>query len=87
MGPKIWDFVPKEMKHFTTLNGFKDKIKTWKLENFPHRFSRTYLLQIAFITCLLIQTNVIQLRARGTLSVNTSAVVICINFKLTLRKS
>ena len=31
MVSKIWDFVPKEMKHVTTLNGFKDKIKTWKL--------------------------------------------------------
>ena len=90
MGPKIWDLVPKEMKQVTTLNEFKTKIKIWKLENCPYRLSRTYLPQICFITqCLflLTQTNVVRLRARGTLSGNTSAAVICISTKLTLRKS
>ena len=50
MGPKIWDLVPKEVKQVTTLNKFKVKIKIWKLENCPYRFSRSYLPQIGFIT-------------------------------------
>ena len=50
MGPKIWDLVPKEMKEVTTLNGFKTKIKIWKLENCPYRLSRIYPPQIVFIT-------------------------------------
>ena len=33
MVPKMWDFIPKEMKQVTTLNKFKAKIKLWKLEN------------------------------------------------------
>ena len=32
MSPKIWDFVPKEIKQVTTLNEFNAKIKIWKLE-------------------------------------------------------
>ena len=35
VGLKIWDLVSKEMKQVTTLNQFKAKIKTWKLENCP----------------------------------------------------
>ena len=27
VGPKIWDLVPKEMKHVSTLNELKAKIK------------------------------------------------------------
>ena len=49
MSSKIWDLVPQEMKQVTTLNEFKAKIKTWKLENCPYQFSRGYLPQIGFI--------------------------------------
>ena len=35
VGLKIWGLVSKEMKQVTTLNQFKAKIKTWRLENCP----------------------------------------------------
>ena len=86
MGPEIWGLVPKQMKQVTTLNEFQAKIKTWKLENCPSWLSRTYLPQVRFtILCLSTQTNVVRLRARGTLSGNTSPVVICISIKLRKR--
>ena len=47
---KIWNLVPKEMKQITTLNEFKARIKSWKLENCPYRLCRTYLAQTRFIT-------------------------------------
>ena len=50
MAPKLWNLLPKEMKQITTLNEFKPKIKSWKLENCPHRLCRTYLPQTGFIT-------------------------------------
>ena len=86
MGPQIWDLVPKQTKQVTTLDEFK--IKIWKLKDCPYRLSRTYLPQICFITwCFLTQTNVVRLRARGTLSGNASTAVISTIIKLTLRKS
>ena len=50
MAPKIWDFVPKEMKQVTTLNEFQAKIKILKSENCSCRLCRTYLPHIGLIT-------------------------------------
>ena len=80
MGPKIWDLLNKKMKQVSPLNEFYAKIKIWKLEKCPYRLSRICLPQIGLMS-LLTQTNAVQLRARGTLSGNPSAAVICIRIK------
>ena len=46
MAPKIWYFVPKEMKQVTTLNEFKAKTKIRKIEKCPYRLFGIYLPQI-----------------------------------------
>ena len=37
MEPKIWDLLPEEIKHVTTLNEFNAKMKISKLENCLYR--------------------------------------------------
>ena len=44
LGPKIWNMVPEEMKHKSSLFVFKREIKQWIPENCPCRICKNYLL-------------------------------------------
>ena len=40
LGPKIWNFVPNEIKESESLNAFKFKIKRWVPEGCPCRICK-----------------------------------------------
>ena len=48
LGPKIWDLVPDEIKQAGNLNSFKDKIRKWKIENFPCRFCKVFIRGVGY---------------------------------------
>ena len=50
LGPKIWDFVPLELKELTSLNAFKKGIKKWQPKNCPCRLCKQYVSKLGFIT-------------------------------------
>ena len=49
LGPKIWELVPSEIKEKTSLNAFKNAIKTWKPQNCPCRLCKKYIAGVGFI--------------------------------------
>ena len=48
-GPKIWEIVPREIKESSTLNEFKRKIKSWKLDGCRCRICRVYINNLGFL--------------------------------------
>ena len=49
LGPKIWDMVPNNIKNCSSLNKFKNSIKSWKPNECPCRLCKKYIAQIGFI--------------------------------------
>ena len=49
LGPRIWKLVPLEIKKLTSLQIFKNKIKTWAPENCPCRLCKTYVQGVGFV--------------------------------------
>ena len=47
--PKIWKFLPSNIKDSKNFNIFKSNIKSWKPENCPCRLCRLYIADIGFI--------------------------------------
>ena len=47
--PKIWDFVPDQIKHCGSLIKFKHFIKSWSPSDCPYRLCKTYIAQVGFI--------------------------------------
>ena len=48
-GPKTWDMVPQHIKDAISLQEFKNKIKTWKLNECTCRLCKTFIPQLGFI--------------------------------------
>ena len=49
LGPKIWKFVPTDMKILSSLTAFNKAIKQWKPHSCSCRLSRIYIYQIGFV--------------------------------------
>ena len=49
LGPRILKLVPLEIKKSTSLQIFKNKIKTWAPENCPCRLCKTYVQGVGFV--------------------------------------
>ena len=49
LSPKIWEFIPDEMKELESLWEFKKAIKLWKLTSCPCRLCRQYFCRIGFL--------------------------------------
>ena len=49
LGPKIWDMVPNNIKNCSSLNKFKNSIKSWKPNECPCRLCKKYIVQVGFI--------------------------------------
>ena len=49
LGPKIWDMVPNNIKNCSSLNKFKNSIKSWKPNECPCRLCKKYIAQVGFI--------------------------------------
>ena len=46
---KIWDTVPNNTKKCSSLNKFKNSIKSWKSNECPCRLCKKYIAQVGFI--------------------------------------
>ena len=46
---KIWDLVPDNLKNETSLEMFKNKIKTWATDKCPCGICKVYIGQVGFI--------------------------------------
>ena len=53
LGLKIWKLVPLEIKNLTSLQIFKNKIKTWVPESFPCRLCKLYVQDVGFILIII----------------------------------
>ena len=49
LAPKIWNLVPEHIKSCSTIESFKNKIKSWTPEKCPCRLCRTYIPNLGFI--------------------------------------
>ena len=49
LGPKLWKFVPDEIKNSSQLSIFKSRIKTWTTANCPFRLCKTFVKDLGFI--------------------------------------
>ena len=49
VGPIIWDIVPNNIKNCSSLNNFKNSIKSWKPNECPCRLCKNYIAQVGFI--------------------------------------
>ena len=49
LGPKIWDTVPNNVKNCSSLNKFKNSIKSWKPDECPCRLCKKYIAQVGLI--------------------------------------
>ena len=49
LAPKLWDMIPEECKNETSVNAFKEKIKTWVPDNCPCRICKTYVQNLGFL--------------------------------------
>ena len=49
LGPKIWNFVPDDIKKSESLNVFKTKIKKWISRDCPCRLCRLYIQDLGYI--------------------------------------
>ena len=47
--PKIWDMVPNNIKNCSSLNKFKNSIKSWKPNECPSALCKKYIAQVGFI--------------------------------------
>ena len=47
-GAVIWNSIPPSIKKVTSLNAFKNRIKSWK-PNCPCRLCKTYLQGVGFV--------------------------------------
>ena len=43
LGPKIWEILPEELKQKKSLNGFKETINLWKLNDCLCRLCKVYI--------------------------------------------
>ena len=48
-GPKIWMFVPNDIKNSKTLNEFKNKIKTWKPSGCTCRLCKVFVPYLGYL--------------------------------------
>ena len=48
LAPKIWDFVPDQIKHCGSLTKFKHFIKSWSPSDCPCGLCKTYITQVGF---------------------------------------
>ena len=48
LGPVIWYILPDSYKSIPNFSVFKNRIKKWKLENWPCRLCKTYIFRLAF---------------------------------------
>ena len=48
-GPIIWSFVPEENRYVDSLEKFKNKIRRWKLNNYPCRICKNYIPNIEIL--------------------------------------
>ena len=44
LAPKIWNMLPKNIKHLETLNEFKNAIKMWVPPECPCRLCKQYIV-------------------------------------------
>ena len=49
LAPKLWRLLPPEIKNIESPSEFKQKIKTFKIENCPCRLCKVYIKDIGFI--------------------------------------
>ena len=49
LGAKIWDLLPQEIKHASSVSIFKTKIKKWIPQKCPCKLCQTYIKNIGFI--------------------------------------
>ena len=49
LGQKIWDIVPNNKKNYSSLNKFKNNIRSWKPNKYPCRLCKRYIAQVGFI--------------------------------------
>ena len=49
LGPKIWEFVPNNIKCSNSSSKFKKFINSWKPEASPCRLCKTYIVEVGFI--------------------------------------
>ena len=49
LGPKIWEFIPNEIKELESIWEFKRPIKLWKPTSCPCRLCRQYFYGIGFL--------------------------------------
>ena len=49
LSPKIWEFLPNNIKYSNSLSKLKKLIKSWKPEACPCRLRKTYIAQVRFI--------------------------------------
>ena len=49
LGPKIWNILPETLQNATSLQEFKQKVKTCAPDNCPCRLCRTYIPNLGFL--------------------------------------
>ena len=49
LAPKLRELIPSEIKSATSLNIFKEKIKSWTTNKCPCKLCKTYVGNIGFI--------------------------------------
>ena len=49
LGAKIWSPLPGELKNFSSLQVFKNKLKEWKPTSCPCRLCKIYIQHVGFI--------------------------------------
>ena len=50
LAPKIWEFVPDQIKHCGSLSKFKHFIKSWSSSDCPCRLCKKNVTQVGFIS-------------------------------------
>ena len=48
-GPKIWSFIPDEIRESVSLETFHQKIKLWKPNSCPCRICKKYIANVGFV--------------------------------------
>ena len=49
LGPKIWNILPQELKTSRDLTDFKEKFKSWVLQNCPCKICDNYIQRIGYL--------------------------------------
>ena len=47
--PKIWEYLPNDLKNKESVDSFKTIIKKWKIESCPSRLYKTYLQNMGYL--------------------------------------